>query len=276
MSFKDLAVFVDPGRGNDARIALAVDLARRCEAHLAAIHVVPTPYIPDSVGSSVVRRLVEEHNERVGAIAGKLERSFRDVAGRQGISAEWRAQRDFYDVGVDNAHYADLLIVGQIDPEDLSPGLLAGARPEQLALSSGRPVLAVPYVGAATVGRRVLIAWKPGREATRAVHDALPFLRRAETVTVLVVDPDEDRGHGEEPGADIARHLARHGVKVEVERTVSAEIAVADVILSRAADLGSDLIVMGAYGHSRLRELVLGGVTREILEHMTVPVLLSH
>jgi nucleotide-binding universal stress UspA family protein len=277
MTFKDLAVFVDSGRANDARVALAASLARRHEAHLAAIHVVPIPDIPPYLDSGVVQRIVKLHMERVGEIVRKLEQRFRETARREGVSAEWRAQRDFSDVGVDHARYADLLIVGQLDPDDTSSGLMAETRPEQLALSSGRPVLAVPYAGHfETVGRRVLVAWKPGREATRAVHDALPFLVGAEAVTVLVVDPKDDHGHGEEPGADIAGHLARHGVKVEVERTVSGEVSVADVILSRAADLGSDLIVMGAYGHSRLRELVLGGVTREILEHMTVPVLLSH
>jgi nucleotide-binding universal stress UspA family protein len=277
MALRDIAVFVDSGRANDARVALAASLAWRHAAHLAAIHVVPIPAIPPYCDSSVVRRLIKLHTERVAEIAQKLERGVQEAARREGVTAEWRAQRDFYDVGVDNARYADLLIVGQPDPDDPVPELMADTRPEQLALSSGRPVLAVPYAGKfGTTGTRILVAWKPGREATRAVHDALPLLERADAVTVLVIDPEEDRAHGEEPGADIARHLARHGVKVEVEQTVSGETKVADVMLSRAADLGSDLIVMGAYGHSRMREFVLGGVTREILQHMTVPVLLSH
>jgi nucleotide-binding universal stress UspA family protein len=277
MTFKDLAVFVDSGRANDARVRLAVALARRFEAHLAAIHIIPIPAIPAHLESGVVRRIVKLHMDRVSEIATTLEQRFRETARSEGVSAEWRAQRDFYEVGVDHARYADLLIVGQPDPDDTASGLMAETRAEQLVLSSGRPVLAVPYAGRfEMVGRRVLVAWKPGREATRAVHDALPFLVGAEAVTVLAVDPQGDHGHGEEPGADIARHLARHGVKVEVERTISGEVSVGDVILSRAADLGTDLIVMGAYGHSRFRELALGGVTRELLRHMTVPVLLSH
>jgi nucleotide-binding universal stress UspA family protein len=127
------------------------------------------------------------------------------------------------------------------------------------------------------MGRNVLVAWNGSREATRAVNDALPILERAEKVTVLAVNPRKGGGdHGDIPSADIALHLARHGVKAEASQTVSNELEVGDTILSRLADFGSDLVVMGAYGHSRMRELLMGGVTRELLQHMTVPVLLSH
>ena len=140
------------------------------------------------------------------------------------------------------------------------------------------PVLVVPYAGRyETVGRRVLIGWSATREAARAVSDAMPLLAAAEIVTVLTIDAREGTdAHGELPGADISLHLARHGVKAEIERTVSAGIPAGDVLLSRAADLGADLLVIGAYGHSRVRELLLGGVTRSILQSMTLPVLMSH
>jgi len=145
-----------------------------------------------------------------------------------------------------------------------------------LALGVGRPVLIVPRYGTfETVGERVLVAWNGSREATRAVHDALPLLKLASSVTVLSIDPEHDTGD-RIPGADIALHLARHGVAAEGMSTVGLDISVGDLLLSRAADLGADLIVMGAYGHSRVRELVLGGATRHILQHMTVPVLMSH
>jgi nucleotide-binding universal stress UspA family protein len=122
-----------------------------------------------------------------------------------------------------------------------------------------------------------MIAWDSGREAARAVNDALPVLEQATAVTVLSVNPRPGIDlHGEEPGADIALHLSRHGVKVEVQQTQVEEINVGDTVLSRLADLGCDLLVMGAYGHSRLREVVLGGVTRTLFESMTVPVLMSH
>jgi nucleotide-binding universal stress UspA family protein len=136
----------------------------------------------------------------------------------------------------------------------------------------------VPYTGRFAVSaKRVLIAWDAGREAARAVSDALPILKRAQAVEVAVFDPErEPVNHGEQPGADIGLYLARHGVKVSVARQSGAGFEVGAQILSRAADTSADLIVMGAYGHSRVRELVLGGVTRTILGAMTVPVLMSH
>jgi len=151
-------------------------------------------------------------------------------------------------------------------------------RPDQVTLASGRPILVVPYAGHfETVGRRVLVGWNATREAARAVNDAMPLLAAAEMVTVLTIDAREGpHGHGELPGADISLHMARHGVKAGIERTVSADLSVGDVLLSRAADLGADLLVMGAYGHSRARELLLGGATRALLRSMTIPVLMSH
>jgi nucleotide-binding universal stress UspA family protein len=145
-------------------------------------------------------------------------------------------------------------------------------------LYCGGPVMIVPYMGpAATFGERVIVAWDASREAARAVNDALPLLKRAKQVGVVSVNPRPwPFAHGEEPGADIGLHLARHGVKVEVQRVEGRDIDTANAILSHVADRSADLLVMGGYGHSRLRELVLGGVTRTILTEMIVPVLMSH
>ena len=139
-------------------------------------------------------------------------------------------------------------------------------------------MLVIPYAGEFEgIGANVLVAWNASRESTRAVTDALPLLARAKSVAVLVVDPEEAGGkHGDSPGADIALHLARHGVNAKAYPTPSGGVEVGDVILSRASDIGADLIVMGAWGRSRARELVMGGATRSLLERMTVPVLLSH
>ena len=149
-----------------------------------------------------------------------------------------------------------------------------------MVLASGRPVLVVPYVGTyPRVGDRVMIAWDASREAARAVADALPLLQAAQQVITLSANPDSggrsDR-HGDLPGADIARHLARHGVRVEAQRLSAKEISIADMLLNRIADEGIDLLVMGAYGHARVREIWLGGVTRRLMQHMTVPVFISH
>jgi nucleotide-binding universal stress UspA family protein len=168
-------------------------------------------------------------------------------------------------------------VVGQEDPDGGgTPN--AGALLEQALFSSGRPVLVVPFAGRfESLGRRVLIGWNASREAARAVNDALPLIAQAEIATVLAANPRRGLGgHGEEPGADIARHLARHGLKVEVQHVVAPEIAAGDILLNAAAESVADLLVVGAYGHSRLREMVLGGVTRTLLRQMTLPVLLSH
>jgi nucleotide-binding universal stress UspA family protein len=220
----------------------------------------------------------EEMRAKAREAADKTKESFEHVTGLRGISAEWREMPE----GLEgdpalHARYADLTILGQLDP-DRSEADLIRPRPEHVTLASGRPILVVPYAGNLdNIGRRVLVGWNATREAARAVSDAMPLLAAAEIVIVLTIDPQEGpHGHGELPGADISLHLARHGVKAEIERTAAAGLPVGEVILSRAADLGADLLVMGAYGHSRARELWLGGATRSLLRSMTLPVLMSH
>lgn len=169
------------------------------------------------------------------------------------------------------SRYADLTVVCQSRPEDQGAG---DSLVDDLIMASGRPILVAPYIGApAEIGRKVFIAWNGAREAARAVSNAMPLLGTADSIEVFAVEP---RGIGDLPGADIAEHLARHGPKTNVAKTEGLDIEVGDVLLNRAADSAADLMVMGAYGLSRMRELVLGGATRHILEHMTVPVLLSH
>jgi nucleotide-binding universal stress UspA family protein len=172
------------------------------------------------------------------------------------------------------ARYADLLVVGQSSPDAATPANL----PESVALATGRPILVMPHIGVGKPpGKKVVLCWNASRESARAASDALPFLTAAEEVIVLVVDPERKKGdHGAEPGADVAVWLARHSVKVTVQREFATDSDTGNVIVSRAADLGIDLIVMGIYGHSRARELVMGGVSRTLLASMTVPVLMSH
>jgi nucleotide-binding universal stress UspA family protein len=181
---------------------------------------------------------------------------------------------DLASVVIEHGRATDLIIAGQTDPDwDLSPLL---DFPEQLALESGRPVLVIPYVGRyPRVGRNVVIAWKPGRESARAVFDALPLLQCAENVHILEIKARDDE-RGIAPDTSIAAALARHGVKPTIRTLVAPDISVGDELLSRLSDLDADLLVMGAYGHSRMRELIFGGATRHIARHMTVPTLLSH
>ena len=281
MSYKDLLVVLDSEAPARRRIVLDAALAERFEAHLVGLYPLPIPEVPRHFGyydPALLDPFFGELRGRARETADKLREVFEHVTSLRSLSAEWRviAEGPEADPAL-HARYVDLTILGQLDP-DRGETEMIQPRPEQVTLASGRPILVVPYAGRfETVGRRVLIGWNATREAARAVNDAMPLLAAAETVTVLTIDPREGPdGHGELPGADISLHLARHGVKAEIERTVSADLPVGDVLLSRAADLGADLLVMGAYGHSRARELLLGGATRSLLRSMTVPVLMSH
>jgi len=281
MSYKDLLVVLDSEASARGRIDVATALAERFAAHIVGLYPLPIPAAPRHFGyydPALLDPFFRELQERAREAADKQREVFEHVTGIRGLSAEWRVIAEGPDADAAlHARYVDLTILGQLDP-DRGEADMIGPRPEHVTLASGRPILVVPYAGHfETVGRRILIGWNATREATRAVNDAMPLLAAAEVVTVLTVDPREGpHGHGQLPGADISLHLARHGVNAEIEQTVSADLPVGEVLLSRAADLGVDLLVMGAYGHSRARELLLGGATRSLLRSMTVPVLMSH
>jgi nucleotide-binding universal stress UspA family protein len=279
MGYKDLLVHVDDTKSCAGRVQAAVDLAVAHEAHLIGVYVIADPSPAAFVSGYVPPDLVDSLQQRARERAEAALARFAEVGSRNQLSFETRTDRVLYTGVADalgtNARYADLAILGQVDPDDPEgPTYL----PEEVTLASGRPSLVIPYIGPPpTLGQRVTVAWNASREAARAVSDALPFLERAQAVDVVAVNPgDSPFGHGEEPGADIALHLARHGIKVEVERIETRDLDAANAILSHIADRSSDLLVMDAYGHSRLRELVLGGVTRTILRDMTVPVLMAH
>ncbi|MDO9711424.1 universal stress protein [Paracraurococcus lichenis] len=282
MPLKDILVHLDASPRSQARLALATALARRHGAHLVGLCVVdvvlPVMALADGGGGgTLLAELIDQMRQDGLEAARGIEESFREHVRREGISAEWRMVEGALPEQVAlQARYADLTVVGQVDPD--SPVAGAGLALEQVLFAAGRPMLVVPHSGEfAEVGRRVLLGWNASREATRAVHDAMPILAAAERVTVLAVNPaTAPNPHGEEPGADIALHLARHGVTAQVERGSAAIGAEGDALLNQATDLAADLIVVGAYGHSRLREMVLGGVTRTLLRSMTVPVLMSH
>jgi nucleotide-binding universal stress UspA family protein len=284
MDYKDILVTVDNAPAGQARLDLAAALAERFAAHLIGLHASVTPLSPlpggyfDQFNPALLDSLYREFSERMAERAEAARALFEATAARHDLASEWRVATGYpSEIAALHGRYAALLVLGQTNPDDVEAALFA-PRPEEVVLAVGRPVLVVPYAGRfAQCGRHVLIAWNASRAATRAVADAMPLLAGAETVSVLSVDPGEDGGaHGEVPGMDIAAHLARHGVAARVESTVSGGIGVGNALLSWAADHGADLLVMGAYGHTRVRELLLGGATRTILESMTLPVLLSH
>jgi nucleotide-binding universal stress UspA family protein len=228
-------------------------------------------------GAAALATLIDDLQKDAEARAQRVEAAFKERMARDGLSGEWRLVQGLLPRQISaQGRCADLVIVGQVSSEGEGPR--DSAHIEAALFDSGRPVLVVPHAGhTGSIGRRVLIGWNGSPEAARAVHDALPLMVGAEAVTVVTIDPEGGPGANEEgPGADIARHLARHGLPVMVRRVTGPAAAAGDLLLNEAADLGADLIVMGAFGHSRLREFVLGGATRTLLAQMTAPVLMAH
>ena len=277
MAIKDLVVHITDGPDCAARLTLAVTLARIHGAHLAGVYVEPPLPMSAYPEIPVPAAIIDAEIAAIAACAAEQAARFNAATAQATIGSEWRQTRADNVTALNvSARYADLVILGQAPSRSMS--WFDPAIAEHVALACGRPLLVVPhdYVPA-PLGQRILIAWNGGREAVRAVHDALPLLAQAEFVQVMVTNPVIGYGdHGAEPGADICRHLAHHGVRAEAHVGHAEHAAVGALLLAQAAAIGADLIVMGAYGHSRMRELVLGGVTRHLLRHMTIPLFVAH
>ena len=275
MPLKDILVYVDGSREAPATLAASCALARDHDAHLTGLAVDRPPEIPGYAAIEIPASALEIIEAQRKETAAKARETFEKAVAAAGITdrSRWSLAKGMPLESLSlRSRYVDLVVVSQSNPE--SPHGASEDMVDDLILVSGRPVLVIPYIGApARIGRKVVVAWNASREAARAVADAMPILEAAESVEVFVVEPN---GIGDAPGADIAEHLARHGVNAVASRTAGMDIDVGDVLLNQISDSGADLIVMGGYGHSRMRELVLGGATRHILQHMTVPVLLSH
>ncbi|MDJ0949348.1 MAG: universal stress protein [Alphaproteobacteria bacterium] len=278
MSLKNILVHVDDGAHCAQRVTAAAALAAAHDAHLVGLYVITPPYIPGYMSVQLGPEFYEAQRQRAREAADAAAERFEAQAAKAGVSSEWRLAEGLVAMTLSHhARYADLTVLSQVDTREAPAGGTNGL-PEDVILDAGRPILLIPYAGTfETIGSRVLVAWNASRESARAVNDAMPLLTAAQQVTVMNINPEQsDEEDGDLPGADLALHLARHGVPAEAAPSFGKDLEVGDILLSRAADLRADLIVMGAYGHSRLRELVLGGASRAILEHMTVPVLMSH
>lgn len=275
MSYRNILVHVDDSKACPARIELAANIAAEHGAHLCGLYTAQPMYIPPYIAAEVGPDLYDVQRKAAKESAARAEVAFEKITGKAGIETEWRFGEGYpADVVALHARYVDLTIVGQGDPEDDGSVNLA----DRLVLSTGRPILVVPYAGTYPhVGDRVVVAWNAAREAARAVNDAMPILENADKVTVLAINPEGGvNGHGDVPTADITLHLARHGVNAEAAHVFADDVDVGNMLLSRAADASADMIVMGGYGHSRFREAVLGGASNLVLRHMTMPVLMSH
>jgi len=280
MSLKNLLVHIDEKPACAKRVDAAIALAQSFEAHLAAVMLVAEPHVPPALGVHIPAEVLSEQRKDNEAKALQVLERVRAEGDQAGVTIEvrheWVMLDDFAAAFARQARHYDLAIVGQVDPDegDVDGELIL----EAAFMQTGRPALLIPYIGARNLPpKRALVAWDGSREAARAVNDALPLLAGTEKVTILVVDPGSLKGKvGDQPGADLATHLARHGLDAEVVTAASGGLGAGDVIIGQATDTGADLVVMGGYGHSRLRELVLGGATQSMVDHMPVPALLAH
>lgn len=277
MSYKTILVHCDAARGAAGRLRIAVDVARQHGAHLIGMHVrqpFQTPIFTDA--SAAMDALYASYEETARTDEAASAAIFQKTTGGIGGSSEWRSVTGMVDEClIEAGRYADLIVLGQYDPEAL-PVTTSSDLVERVAMATERPTLIVPHIGAAKPpGGNVMVCWNGSRESVRAVTAALPILKAAIKVTLLMIDPQKTSSTSE-PGVEIAQWLSRHGVEAVLQHDSADGSDVGGVILSRAADRGVDLIVMGIYGHSRVREMILGGASRTLLASMTVPLLVAH
>ena len=274
---KDVVVNLNGGEGPDVAADYAISLAQSFGAYVVGVAFVYEPVIPGSLLGGIPTDLIEvqrEENTKAGKAAiARFEAAIKAA----GISAETRLL-DASIAGASDlfgriARRFDLTVVGQAHGEQgASEELLI----EGALFGSGRPVVIVPRSQTQSLKLdRVQVCWDGSRPAARAIGDAMPLFTRAKSIEIVVVTGERDKS-GEITGANMKRHLERHGIHTEVKRVAAGSAGVQDAILTHATNNGADFLVMGAYGHSRLREFILGGVTRSILKSMPVPVLMSH
>lgn len=276
---RDLLVPLLRQPSDDAAIDTAVALAGAHSAHVAALVTVASPmplatewgYVPAELNQQAYEFARQEGQALAARVRQKLAGA--DVACEVRVADSVLLWPE--DTLALHACHSDICVIG--GPDAGQPGSRFALSFKSLLLRSGRPVLVVPADCAPRPFRRITLAWAPTPEASRALHEALPLMAKAEVVSVVLIDPEVGEGaHGQQPGADIARHLARHGLDVRVVSQPRQGRSVGEAVLQFVQEDGSDLLVMGGYGHSRWREAILGGTTRSVLEGMRTPVLFAH
>jgi nucleotide-binding universal stress UspA family protein len=280
MAYKTILVCLNEIARNPVLLDVTSDIAEKQDAHVIGLYVLPAVRIYPAVGPGMYAEVIEEFRESFKTRAADVRHQFDGHMQAKGLACEWRfvdsRSPEIAATVIEHARQADLVVVSQVDPDSDSGIDIDFA--ERIVMDSGRPVLAVPAFGTFTrCGPRALVGWNGRREAARAVFDAVPLLQACEAVQVTWLDPQDDMDvPGSLAGAELATALARHGVKVTAEAMPTSGIGAGEALLSHASDLGADLLVMGAYGHSRTREYIFGGATRTIFGSMTIPVLMSH
>lgn len=280
MSYKTILAYLPSDEAAKRILDCVLPIAQEHNAHLIGLHVLPrVPVMYGVVAAEIPQSVVVEQEAQLARHADQLEEMFRTRCDREDVNAEWRCNKVHYEDTtaevVSQALCSDLVVVQQ--QRDSYFGT-AGDMPSRIVMESGRPVLIIPHTGDfSTIGNRVVVAWNGSREAARAAYDAVPLMQNAKSVRVLSINPKCREGYDSIAlGDETALSLARHNIKAEVTVAKSADVPVGDELLNRLAEDGCDLLVMGCYGHSRLRETLFGGVTQNLMQHMTAPVLMSH
>jgi nucleotide-binding universal stress UspA family protein len=280
MSYKTILVSLNEVGRLSELVAAAVTLARETGAHVSGLYVVPAVQVYPSVGFEAAPQVFEGNRSFFKDNGARVKQAFEEAMRREGLSYDFH-QIDartpvIADEVVAAGRVADLVIVSATNPEEITG--VERDFVEQTVMALGRPVIVLPYKGKAAVSlNEVIIGWDGGREASRAAFDALPLLKKAAKVRVVRIDPQKDPSlRGSVAGADLAEALARHGVKAEAQGYPTDGQDEGQALMRCAADSGAGLIVMGAYGHSRLAEFIFGGATRFVLNRLVCPVLMSH
>lgn len=275
MIIKTILVHLADDEDHEARLRIAMRLAAERGAHLKALFIATPVGMPHAVtGRAASAGYLAEATQIARDKAAKLEREFAQACEDKGIDGSWVTEEgDHVDLLEQHAHLADMAIVSQYRREHFEDRFRL-LLPEELMMVAGCPVLLLPHgLEPETIGRHVMLAWKSTRETVRAVRGALPFLQAAGKVTVVAMG---EAGRIEVSLDEVESYLKRHGIDAQMRPEAEPEDSVGEALLARAKELGADLVVMGAYGHSRLREMILGGVTHTVLRRTTVPILMTH
>ena len=281
MTYKNILAYLDSGADNSLMLKQAMGLARDHGARVTGLIARPIPEPNWSlVGETAMPRtaLADLQSFSVERADGALS-EFNLAMERSGVKGDTRVQdcssHAVAEVVCQFARRHDLVVIGQSTGRG---GRFGGHElPDDTVMGGGRPVLVIPYVVTKPVGRHIMVGWDGSREAARAVNDAMPMLRQAHKVTLIMVNPIPSViSQSAQPGAGIHQHLRAHGIDAAVDREKSADMKTEDVILSRVSDLDVDMLVLGAYSTPRYQEIIFGGVTRHLMNEMTVPIMFSH
>ena len=279
MSVRDILVICDAGEANDYRVETTLLLAKVFNARVTGIHLTPFPKLSESSSGfgKVIDYLSTEQIEETKKTAESLKNKFASKASELKVAHEWKSI-DGIDVDfiIDNAHYADIVVLpqgySQLGEEDTK------RIDDYLSIYIGRPTIVLPDIKRVfNLPKRVIIAWNESREATRAVHDALPFLEYADEVQIVTIIKKAEKENKHIINSDpLRKHLSHHNIYAETISVDQSTEGIGKTILQSAIEYDADLLVMGAYGETRLKEIVLGGTTRHLLKHTIIPLLLSH